>query len=158
MSSVRILIAVILICFFTSCEYFTKRENNNERKLDSINFTSVDKAPSFKVCDSIYEKTQKNDCFRSTMYSEITKSLSRQDITVKQEIDEIVKVVITVHSTQKISLKSIEASQSVYDQIPNIEKIIEESIKDLPSVFPAMKRGIPVTSEYTLPIRIQLKA
>lgn len=153
----RFFIVIILICFCTSCEYFNKKKEVGNQKLDSINFTSVDKAPSFQVCDSIYEKAQKNDCFRNTMYDEITRSLSRQEIQVKKEIDEVIQVIITVHSNEKISLKSIEASQDVYDQIPQVQKIIQESIEDLPTVFPAMKRGIPVTSEYILPIRIQLK-
>jgi len=154
---VRFLIVILIVCLFFSCEFFTKKKSDNEQKLDSISFTSVDKAPSFKVCDSIFEKAEKNDCFRNTMYLEITKSLGRQEIKVKEDIDEIVQVIISIPSDGTISLKSIEASQKVYVQIPDIQKIIEKSILDLPKVFPARKRGIPVTSEYILPIRIQLK-
>ncbi|MDT7830746.1 hypothetical protein RQM59_00050 [Flavobacteriaceae bacterium S356] len=153
----RFILIIIIVCFLTSCEFFTKKKVDDEQKLDSISFTSVDKAPSFKVCDSIFEKTAKNDCFRNTMYLEITKSLGGNEIKVKKDIDEIIQVVITIGSDKTISLKSIEASQNVYVEIPNIQEIIKKSILDLPNVFPARKRGIPVTSEYTLPIRIQLK-
>lgn len=153
----RFLIVVLIVCLFSSCEFFTKKRSDNEQKLDSINFTSVDRAPSFKVCDSIFEKTEKNNCFRNTMYLEITKSLSEQEIKVKEDIDEIIQVIISIPSDGTISLKSIEASQKVCVQIPNIKEVIEKSILDLPKVFPARKRGIPVTSEYMLPIRIQLK-
>lgn len=152
----RFLIALVFISFFTSCEFFTHKKESAP-KLDSISFTSVDKAPSFKVCDSIFEKAEKNDCFRNTMYSEITKSLGAQEIKVKEGIDEIVQVIITISSDGEITLKSIEAPQNVYTQIPDIKNIIQKSIVDLPKVVPAVKRGIPVTSEYILPIRIQLK-
>jgi chorismate mutase len=147
---------VCIVCF-SSCEYFTKKEVNNEQKLDSISFTSVDVSPSFKVCDSIFEKTKKEECFRATIYEKVTKSLASQKIKVKRDIDEVVRVIIIVHSNKDITLKSIEASQNVYAEIPDIKKMIEKSIEDLPKVFPATKRSIPVTTEYTLPIRIQLQ-
>ncbi len=153
----RYILALIIVVVFASCEFFTQKKKDNGPSLDSISFTSVDKAPSFKVCDSIFEKAEKNDCFRNTMYQEITNSLARKEIKVKEEIDEVIQVIITIHATKKISLKSIEAPQNVYVQIPDIKNIIEQSIEELPPVFPAIKRDVLVTSEYILPIRIQLK-
>ena len=42
-------------------------------------------------------------------------------------------------------------------EIPTLDSILNLSIKNLPKIFPANKRGIPVTTKYRLPIRIQLK-
>jgi hypothetical protein len=148
-------LGVIICC--TSCNYFTAEKKDPIQALDSISFTSVDVSPSFQVCDSIIDSAKKDICFRETIYKEITQSLAQQKIQVKKEIDEMIQVSITIHSNKKISLKSIEASQNVYEQIPNIKEIIARSIQDLPTVFPAIKRSIPVTSEYLLPIRIQLE-
>lgn len=141
----------------SSCEYFTKKKIDSTQKLDSINYKSVDISPSFSVCDSLYKKSEKEACFRTTIHKEISKSFAAQEIKVKKEINEVIKVVITIHANKSVSLKSIEASQDVYVEIPEIKKIIENSIAVLPAVFPASKRGILVTSEYILPIRIQLK-
>ncbi|QMU66682.1 MAG: hypothetical protein GKR88_09210 [Flavobacteriaceae bacterium] len=144
-----------MTCFF-SCKYFTKQKIDTTR-LDSISFTSVDKYPSFKVCDSVFEKNEKRDCFRMTIHREITRSLATYEIKVKKEIDEVIQVVITINSDKNIVLTSIEASQDIYREIPDIEIIIKKAIADLPEVFPAIKKSIPVTSEYMLPIRIKLK-
>lgn len=154
----RVIIFLIFVFCFCSCDYFSFKRKKNLQALDTIvDIHSVDIFPSFKVCDSIIEKAEKEGCFRNTVYQEITNSLAKQDIKVKRDIDEIVQVVIAVHTNKAISLKSMEASQKVYEEIPDIKKILEKSIRELPEVFPAIKRSIPVTSEYTLPIRIQLQ-
>jgi hypothetical protein len=154
---VRFLSVLVIVACFSSCEYFTKKKIDDTQRLDSINYTSVDVSPSFKVCDSIFEKLKKEECFRTTIYEKVTKSLRNQKIKVKKEIDEIVHVIIVIDSNKGITLKSIEASQNVYTEIPEIKKIIAKSIDELPKILPATKRGIPVTTEYTLPIRIQLQ-
>ena len=92
-----------------------------------------------------------------TIHREITRSLATYEIKVKKEIDEVIQVVITINSDKNIVLTSIEASQDIYREIPDIEIIIKKAIADLPEVFPAIKKSIPVTSEYMLPIRIKLK-
>ncbi len=154
----RFLVLLFLIFSFTSCDYFSFKKNTNQERLDTIvNKKEVGIFPSFPVCDSIIEKTKKEDCFRKTIHQEIAESLAKQNIKVRRSVDETITVIITVHSNETVTLKSINASDSLRREIPNLKKMIEKSIADLPKVFPARKRGIPVTSEYTLPIRIKLE-
>jgi hypothetical protein len=147
-----------MICIFTSCDYLSFRKNNKQEKLDTIvNVKEVDVFPSFKVCDSIIDKAGKTDCFRSVIHQEIAQNLASENIKVKRPVDETITVVITIHSEKIIALKSISASDSLHREIPDLKKMIEKSIAKLPKVFPATKRGIPVTSEYILPIRVKLE-
>ncbi|MFD2566393.1 hypothetical protein [Pseudotenacibaculum haliotis] len=118
--------------------------------------TSVDTPPSFEACNSIIDKEEKTNCFRNIIHKEISSSLEKQHIKVKKKVDETIQVVITIHADHKITLKSVEASEHMIQQIPNLKKMIEKSIDDLPKIYAAIKRGIPVTTEYTLPIRIKL--
>ena len=143
---------------FTSCDYFSFEKNKNLEKIDmDIDFTSVDFSPSFKVCDSLINKLKKTDCFRTTMHQEIYKSLAENSIQLKKDVDETIVVVIKIQADKQVVLASIKASDSLLKYIPSLKKMIKKSIADLPDVYPAIKRGIPVTTQYKLPIRIKLE-
>ena len=143
---------------FTSCDYFSFEKNKNLEKIDmDVDFTSVDFSPSFKVCDTLINKLKKTDCFRTTMHQEIYKSLAENSIQLKKDVDETIVVVIKIQADKQVILASIKASDSLLKHIPTLKKMIKKSIADLPDVYPAIKRGIPVTTQYKLPIRIKLE-
>ena len=143
---------------FTSCDYFSFEKNKNLEKIDmDIDFTSVDFSPSFKVCDTLINKLKKTDCFRTTMHQEIYKSLAENSIQLKKDVDETIVVVIKIQADKQVVLASIKASDSLLKYIPSLKEMIKKSIADLPDVYPAIKRGIPVTTQYKLPIRIRLE-
>ena len=144
------ILLVVLLCF--SCE-----KNKNEDKLDmNIDYSSVDSSPSFKVCDSIIDKAKKTICFRTTIREEISKSLAKYSIKVKKPVDETIVVTITIQSNKQVKLSKLEASDSLLLEISDLKEMIEKSIDELPEIYPAIKRSIPVTTEYKLPIRIKL--
>ena len=49
-------------------------------------------------------------------------------------------------------MKEIEIDPQLETEIPHILIKIEEGIKQLPSLDPAHKRGIPVATEIVLPV------
>lgn len=145
----------MLLCF--SCDYFSFEKNKNEEKLDmNIDYSSVDSSPSFKVCDSIIDKAKKTICFRTTIREEISKSLAKYSIKVKKPVNETIVVTITIQSNKQVKLSKLEASDSLLLEISDLKEMIEKSIDELPEIYPAIKRSIPVTTEYKLPIRIKL--
>lgn len=154
----KLIVLSILLCF-CSCDYFSFKKNKIEEKLDTnVDYKAVDTSPSFDVCKDLIDKEKKTDCFRKTMHREIAKSLRDQNIKVKRPVNETIHVVITIPSKGKATLKSIKASDNLHKEIPDLKRMLEKSIADLPVIFPAIKRGITVTSEYTLPIRIKLES
>ena len=154
----RFLLILLVILTFSSCDYFSFQKNKNGEKLNmEVDYTSVDSSPSFKVCDSIIDKTKKTTCFRTTIRQEIAKSLASYSVKVKKSVDETIIVTIIIQSNKQVKLSTIKASYSLLLQIPNLKEMIEKSIADLPDVYPAIKRSIPVTTAYKLPIRITLK-
>ena len=143
---------------FTSCDYFSFENNKNLEKINmDVDFTSVDVSPSFKVCDSLIEKDKKNTCFRTTLWREISSSLAKQSLQVAQSIDETIEVAITIQSNKEVKLTSIKSSDSLLVILPSLKAILKKSVEELPAVYPAIKRGIPVTTVYKLPIRIAVK-
>ncbi|WP_223269116.1 MULTISPECIES: hypothetical protein [unclassified Polaribacter] len=133
-------------------------KQHNLQKLDTIiDFTSVDFYPSFKVCDSLIEKVEKENCFRNTIYKKIGASLQKHTLESKDAIDETILVDLIINSAGEIIFKELQATKLIKNQLPTLDSLIRISVDQLPTIHPAIKRGIPVTSKYQLPIRIQLK-
>ena len=122
-----------------------------------LDYSSVDVSPSFRVCDSLIEKDKKDTCFRTTLRQEIFSSLAKQVIQVPQSVDETIEVAITIQSNKEVKLTSIKSSDSLMAIVPSLKAILKKSVEELPAVYPAIKRGIPVTTVYKLPIRIAVK-
>ena len=122
-----------------------------------LDYSSVDVSPSFRVCDSLIEKDKKDTCFRTTLLQEIFSSLAKQSIQVPQSVDETIEVAITIQSDKEVKLTSIKSSDSLMAIVPSLKAILKKSVEELPAVYPAIKRGIPVTTVYKLPIRIAVK-
>ena len=122
-----------------------------------LDYSSVDVSPSFRVCDSLIEKDKKDTCFRTTLRQEIFSSLAKQSIQVPQSIDETIEVAITIQSDKEVKLTSIKSSDSLMAIVPSLKAILKKSVEELPAVYPAINRGIPVTTVYKLPIRIAVK-
>jgi len=154
----RIFSLLLLFLLITSCDKFSFPKRNNSQVLDTIvNFSSVDTSPSFKVCDSIIEKQKKSDCFRATIHQEIGVELKQHQFVIRDSISEIVYVVLRINSEGTIFLEEIESSMAIKNQLPELDSILKVSITKIPKMYPAIKRGIPVTTKYRLPIKIQLK-
>jgi hypothetical protein len=154
----RVFSFLILIVFFTSCDKFSFSKKSQKITLDTIvDFTSVDFSPSFKVCDSLIDKTKKSDCFRKTIHQKIGEELQNYTLTIKDAIDEVVFVAFLINSKGKIVFQEITSTENLKQQLPQLDSLLKVSITNLPKIYPAIKRGIPVTTKYSLPIRIALK-
>jgi len=103
----------------------------------------------------LISKAEKVDCFRNTMHQEMQKNLINQPIGLEPLTDEIITVVITIQTDRQVKLESLIISDKLRRQIPALRAIIEKSIADLPAIRPAIKRSIPVTTEYKIPIRFK---
>ena len=126
--------------------------------LDTIvNFSSVDTSPSFKVCDSIIDKQKKNNCFRTTIHQKIGAELQKHQFVIRDSISEIVYVDLLITSKGKIVLEAMDSSEEIKIKLPKLDSVLRISVDKIPNVYAAIKRGIPVTTKYRLPIKIQIK-
>ena len=126
--------------------------------LDTIvNFSSVDTSPSFKVCNSIIDKHQKSNCFRTTIHQKIGAELQKYQFVIRDSISEIVYVDLLINSKGKIVLEAMDSSKEIKIKLPKLDSVLRVSVDKIPNVYAAIKRGIPVTTKYRLPIKIQLK-
>ena len=154
----RIFTFIILLFFITSCDKLSFLKSEKIQALDTIvNFSSVDTSPSFKECDSIIDKHQKSNCFRTTIHQKIGAELQKHQFVIRDSISEIVYVDLLITSKGKIVLEAMESSEEIKNQLPKLDSVLRISVDKIPNVYAAIKRGIPVTTKYRLPIKIQIK-
>lgn len=145
----------LLLFFCASCSYFSTNNDSDVQPKDSvIDFTKVDVSPSFKACDKLTGEA-KTKCFRENMHQQLTKNLNEYQFETKKVISEEIEVVLKINKNGKVILKNIKASSFLKEEIPDLIPLLKKTINSLSVLRPATKRGIPVNTEYKLPIKIQ---
>ena len=152
----RLLILFCCVFFFTSCEFFQKKEFVNNTAIDTvIDFNSVDVFPLFPACDSIPSQEKQKICSQIKLSEHIYASLSTQEIISTDILNDTILIKLNIDKSGKVSLSSLMANDYINQQIPNLDSLIDSGIEKLPLLKPAIKRGMPVTTEFTLPIVVK---
>ena len=94
---------------------------------------------------------------KESIYKYISENLSDATIKATQKINETIYVTIAIDNKGKPSVSKITATESMYTVIPKIDSLIVVSLQRLPKLYPAIKRGIPVATQYQIPIQITVK-
>jgi hypothetical protein len=157
--SVRFFILCSLFYFCISCEFVSKKNaiNRSAQVIDTmIDVKRVDVFPSFKTCDTLLAVPLKNSCFTKELHKHLTASLLLHTFTVSKSIDEVVRIQLKIDNQGRCELMQIISSKKVQKMLPELDNVIRESVERLPTLFPALKRGIPVTSIYEIPIVVKI--
>ncbi|HLT33216.1 MAG TPA: hypothetical protein VKZ98_05445 [Aquaticitalea sp.] len=150
----RLLLIAILLCL-TSCDYFNKKKIDSEtiveEELKSINWNDVDEYPAFSICDS---SENKKVCFEDVLRNRLNTNLSKQNIVVSEDVNDTVLLKIHIDNKGKFSIKDIIYSDLTKSQIPELDSLLRHSLDSLPKIYPAIKRGQQVATEFNLPVLI----
>lgn len=151
----------LLLIMLTSCEYFNVKKTSSEtilkEELKAFNWNDVDEYPTFSVCDSLTSKQEKKRCFQRVLSMHISIYLQKESIIVTQDIKDTIDLQFQVSEKGVLTLLNLKVDSLTIAQIPNIKTLLTESLDSLPEVFPAIKRGQQVTTEFRLPIIINAK-
>jgi hypothetical protein len=154
----RVISLILLLIISTSCKYFSFEKKSNLQEVDTIiNFSSVDASPTFLACKDLIDKEAKSNCFRATIHKYISEGLSKHKLETKIPINEVVEIEVIINNKGVVTVKNIQSSALVKASLKGLDSIIRISVEDLPKISPATKRGIPVTTQYKIPIQIQVK-
>jgi hypothetical protein len=156
-----ILILLFLPLLFSSCQYFDKQVPSErellQKELKAINWKEVDEFPSVADCEKIENKTLRQQCFFEVMTQLIQEKLSVDTLSILYpELDTIeVKVTIFPNATMQFEPQFPKDSVA-YDTI-KIDSILKARLVDFPKVNPAIKRGVPVKTQFILPVILKVE-
>ena len=150
---------VFLLLLATSCQFFETEKVSSEKvykqEMEAIDWKDVDRYPSFTNCENILEKPEQKDCFINTISLQLYKSINKDAMIATREVYDTVKINFEVSSNGQLSIIEIKMDTLLQKEFPNLEKWLLESIDSLQPVAPAYKRGIPVKTQFILPVIIE---
>lgn len=157
--TIRSLVCCTLLGAFTSCQYFETQkipqETFYEQEVAAIDWESVDRYPAFPDCISFTEKPEQKACFQNTLLAHLYQDLQEKKMELLEETNDTAWVHIRVSSQGKIHGDKVVIAGTLQEQLPEFEFWITESLKTLPASEPAYKRGIPVETQFKLPVVIR---
>lgn len=150
---------LFLIFSLTSCNYFDKQVPSEkellEKQMKAINWNEVDEYPSVIECEAITNDTLRKQCFFEYITSAIQQKLSIDTLSVLYPELDTIEVKVTVFPNATLQFEPQFPKDSVaYDTI-KIDSILRTKLVDFPKVHPAIKRGIPVKTQFILPVIIK---
>ncbi|WP_026703427.1 hypothetical protein [Flavobacterium soli] len=150
-----------ILIFINSCQYFDKQVPSKEellqKELKAINWNEVDELPSINECEQIQDKTQRQQCFFDFLTAKIQEKLSIDTLSILYpELDTIeVKVTVFPDATLKFE-PQFPTDSLTYDKV-KIDSILHARLVDFPKINPALKRGIPVKTQFILPVILEVE-
>ena len=126
-----------------------------QKELKAINWKEVDEYPSMTDCESIDNKVQRQQCFFDVLTQLIQQKLSIDTLAVLYPKLDTIEVKVTIFPNATMQFEPQFPKDSVaYDRI-KIDSILKARLVNFPKVNPAIKRGIPVKTQFILPVIIK---
>ena len=152
------MIAVLIIAL-SACRHLDgspTKEVMLQNELDSINWKALDAYPSFSTCDSLQEKSKQLECFFEFLTVNIQQRLSSDSFAMSNAQLDTIIVQVTVLPDSTVQFKPDFGSAVTYDTL-KIDSVIKARLIEFPKITPAVKRGIPVKTRFTLPVILKVE-
>ena len=145
-----------MILLMQSCQIFDMKVPDEKellaKELKSINWNQVDEYPTVEKCDSLVNKSLRKQCFFDYMTNVIQQKLDGDSIKTSHLKSDTIQVVVTVLTNATVQFKSKFSKDSLVFNEQRIDSILKLKLTDFPKINPAIKQGIPVKSQFVLPV------
>jgi len=154
----KFVVCIVLSFFVLSCDFLESNEVRTKKLVDTtleeIDWSVVDAYPLFENCDETETKQNQLICFETeiTMYFE--NSLNDFNFILKGDQNVAVAIVFIIDAKGVVHVDSVENANFIAAQIPQFDSVLQQSLRRIPRIAPALKRGIPVRTKFKLPIKI----
>lgn len=142
----------------TSCQWVNStlpnEQNLLEEELSKIDWTKVDTYPSFSQCDSIVDLKTQRDCFFAHLTSSLQQQLSSDTLKGRFSTIDTLQVLVTITSNAEVNLQ-LKKPDSLTIEFIRIDSLIRQKNIQFTDIIPATKRGVPVNTEFLVPIVIK---
>ena len=150
------LVTVLLCLNLVSCQYFNKPQASKEdllkKELNAINWNEVDEYPSISECDKIEDKTEQQQCFFDFLTQTIQQKLNGDTLTILYPELDTIEVKVTVFANSKLLFEPQFSKDSLTFDVIKIDSILKARLVNFPKINPAIKRGLPVKTQFILPV------
>ena len=152
----RTLLLMVGLLLFVSCELFTSREKHTDQlineELMAIDWNDVDQYPLFEECDELAEKSVQLQCFQEHMIRHMADTLEGLEYQISEDLHDTVKVDLLIDEHGFMTVLRVQNSNAVDQVLPDFNDEITKRLNDLTTVKPAIKRSVPVSIKFRLPI------
>ena len=143
----------------SSCQYFEtdkiSKETFYQEELKTIDWKDVDQYPAFPQCESFTDKAEQKSCFENALSSHLRQAFTNHNAIAVRDLNDTVTLKFSISNNGKLSIMEMQITETIKAEFPLLHNWLEESIDTLSLVAPAYKRGIPVATQFTLPIIIK---
>ena len=149
-----------IFILFASCQYFEKQVPDEDallqQRLKEIDWNKVSSYPSFPECDAITDKNLRKECFFSTLTRLVQERLGADTIALLSPELDTINLKVTVLADATLTFEPQFPADSTLN-ISHIDSILKVKLVHFPVVEPAQKEGVPVTSQFILPVILDVQ-
>ncbi len=150
---------LFLAVLWSSCDNFLNQKKTSDEflveELKTINWNEVDTYPLFSDCDERETKINQQSCFETTLHNHFNEFIHKQELVSSVLIDDTLLIHLSISKDSEFLITEILGDSLTFDTFPNLQNQLYESMASLPKVSPALKRGVPVSTKFVLPLVIK---
>jgi hypothetical protein len=128
-----------------------------QKELDAINWKEVDEYPSFVDCDKLDNKSARQQCFFEFLTQLIQEKLSVDTLSILYPELDTIEVKVTIFPNAKMQFEPQFSKDSVAYDTVKIDSILHARLVNFPKVNPAIKHGIPVKTQFIVPVILKVE-
>ncbi len=152
---------LLLLLLLASCQLFDRQVPDEEellqQRLKEINWKEVTTYPTIAECEGVINKEQRKECFFSSMTRLIQERLDVDTLSALYPKADTIQVKVTVLPDATLKFEpQFPQDSTVYNKI-KIDSILQTRLADFPKVEPAQKEGVPVTTQFILPVILNVE-
>lgn len=161
----KILLSILCVSLY-ACQESKPAEpevtqEEQEQKMAAERFEALgkdlDENPSFKECEDIATKDEKLKCFTGNLSKLYQEMLNSQKLAIGDVLSDTVKVTLLINNEGMISVKEVEMSEKTKELLPSLDDLLRSETEKFPPIIPAKKNQVNVSSEFVLPLVIDVK-
>lgn len=156
----KYLLCIVAVLLLSSCRYFDApvpdEDELLQKRLNEINWKEVTVYPSLPECDAITDKEMKKECFFSSMTQLVQQKLNTDTLAILYPEIDTINVKVTVFPDATLQFEpQLSKDSTAYNKV-KIDSILRARLQDFPKVEPAQKDGVPVKTQFILPVIINV--
>ena len=139
-----------------SCEWFPSQQARTRQLVDAemqaIDWNQLDQFPLFDACDETASRLGQQECFQNTLTLHLSMALQDFEFRSENALHDTLYVDFLVDNKGGISVLTIGENPDLAAENPEFKNIVSRSLRSLPRLEPALKRGIPVAAQFRIPL------